>query len=132
MSVSSGWGRFTWGQAYWNRDALLATGWGAKAWNDGEWGNLADETVSLTGISATSNVGAVGILANALVIIWFIQIYKYKSKNLSYLVTTTYLGLNTLFLVLNGLSNNGEPRIFFWISISLTVLISILISNKKD
>ena len=45
--VSSGWGRFTWGQAYWNRDALLATGWGAKAWNDGEWGNLADETVSL-------------------------------------------------------------------------------------
>ena len=46
---------------------LLATGWGAKAWNDGEWGNLADETVSLTGISATSNIGAVGILANALV-----------------------------------------------------------------
>ena len=53
MSVSSGWGRFTWGQAYWNRDALLATGWGAKAWNDGEWGNLADETVSLTGVSST-------------------------------------------------------------------------------
>ena len=46
MSVQSGWGRFTWGQAYWNRDALLATGWGAKQWNDGEWGNLADETVS--------------------------------------------------------------------------------------
>ena len=59
MSVQSGWGRFTWGQAYWNRDALLATGWGAKAWNDGEWGNLADETVSLTGVSATSNIGAV-------------------------------------------------------------------------
>ena len=72
------------------------------------------------------------ILANALVIIWFIQIYKNKSKNLGYLVTTIYLGLNTLFLVLNGLSNNGEPRIFFWISISLTVLISILITNKKD
>ncbi len=72
------------------------------------------------------------ILANALVIIWFIQIYKYKSKNLGYLVTTIYLGLNTLFLVLNGLSNNGEPRIFFWISISLTVLISVLITNKKD
>ena len=67
MSVSSGWGRFTWGQAYWNRDALLATGWGAKAWNDGEWGNLADETASLTGVSITSNIGAVGILANALV-----------------------------------------------------------------
>ncbi len=67
MSVQSGWSRFTWGQAYWNRDALLATGWGAKAWNDGEYGNLADETISLTGVSATSNIGAVGVLANALV-----------------------------------------------------------------
>ena len=46
MSVSSGWGRFTWGQAYWNRDAVLATGWGAKAWNDSEWGNLADEKLT--------------------------------------------------------------------------------------
>ena len=53
--VSSGWGRFTWGQAYWNRDALLATGWGAKACNDGEWGNLADETVSLTGVSFSAS-----------------------------------------------------------------------------
>ena len=67
MSVQTGWGRFTWGRAYWNADSVLATGWGAKAWNDGEWGNLADETVSLTGIAATSNIGAVGILANALV-----------------------------------------------------------------
>ena len=67
MSVQSGWGRFTWGRAYWNENSILATGWGAKAWNDGEWGNLADETVSLTGIAATSNIGAVGILANALV-----------------------------------------------------------------
>ena len=68
MSVQSGWSRFTWGQAYWNEDALLATGWGAKAWNDGEYGNLADETISLTGVSITSNIGAVGILANALVV----------------------------------------------------------------
>ena len=65
MSVQSGWGRFTWGQAYWNRDALLATGWGAKAWNDGEWGNLADETVSLTGVSSTSSLGTVNLIGSS-------------------------------------------------------------------
>ena len=65
MSVSSGWGRFTWGQAYWNRDAVLATGWGAKAWNDSEWGNLADETVSLTGISSTSSLGTINLIGTA-------------------------------------------------------------------
>ena len=59
MSVQSGWSRFTWGQAYWNEDALLATGWGAKAWNDGEYGNLADETVSLTGIASTTSLGTI-------------------------------------------------------------------------
>ena len=57
MSVQSGWGRFTWGQAQWNEDALLTSGWGAKAWNSGEWGNLADETVSLTGVSFSASLG---------------------------------------------------------------------------
>ena len=69
MSVQSGWGRFTWGQAQWNEDALLATGWGAKAWNGGEWGNLADETVSLTGVSSTLSIGSgTNITANGLVV----------------------------------------------------------------
>ena len=90
------------------------------------------QIIDITAHVLSDQIEPLRILANALVIIWFIQIYKYKSKNLGYLVTTIYLGLNTLFLVLNGLSNNGEPRIFFWISISLTVLISILITNKKD
>ena len=67
MSVQSGWSRFPWGQAYWNRDALLATGWGAKAWNDGEYGNLADETISLTGIASTSSVGSLSLAGNAVI-----------------------------------------------------------------
>ena len=45
MSTTSGWGRFTWGQAYWNADTTLKTGWGAQAWSDGEWGELKDASV---------------------------------------------------------------------------------------
>ena len=67
MSVQTGWGRFTWGRAYWNENSVLATGWGAKAWNDGEWGNLADETVSLTGVSSTTSIGTLNLIGNALV-----------------------------------------------------------------
>ena len=67
MSVDSGWGRFTWGQAYWGEDTLLATGWGAKSWGSGEWGNLADETVSLTGVSFSSTVGSLTLTGTALV-----------------------------------------------------------------
>ena len=64
MSVTSGWGRFTWGQAEWNEDATLKTGWGAQAWSgDGGWGDLSDQTVSvsLTGIQITASIGSVDV-----------------------------------------------------------------------
>ena len=61
MSVTSGWGRFTWGQAYWNENTTLKTGWGAQAWNDGEWGELKDVTVFPTGLSITSSIGSVDV-----------------------------------------------------------------------
>ena len=33
--------------------------WGDFAWNDGEWGQQNDQTITLTGLSATSSVGEV-------------------------------------------------------------------------
>ena len=56
-TVTSGWGRLTWGQANWNQSTTYATGWGAKSWNDGAWGELNDDQVTLNGQSATSAVG---------------------------------------------------------------------------
>ena len=37
------------------------TGWGRLAWNDADWGEGADETVSVTGLSLTSSVGSINI-----------------------------------------------------------------------
>ena len=65
MSTTSGWGRFTWGQAYWNADTTLKTGWGAQAWNDGEWGELKDQTISPTGFSITSSIWSVDVNCTA-------------------------------------------------------------------
>ena len=59
MSVSSGWGRFSWGQANWNADVTLKTGWGAQAWNGGgAWGQTSNQVVTLTGQSITSSLGS--------------------------------------------------------------------------
>ena len=52
----SGWGRFTWGQAYWGEDDLLATGWGAKPYGTSNWGDLSSEVVSLTGLQINSTL----------------------------------------------------------------------------
>ena len=50
MSVNSGWGRFTWGQAEWNEDTTLKTGWGATLTRSG---------VGLTGTTAFTDFGDV-------------------------------------------------------------------------
>ena len=41
---------------------------GCKTWNDGEWGNLADETVTLTGVSTTSSVGSLTLTGTAVIV----------------------------------------------------------------
>ncbi len=59
MSVSSGWGRFTWGQANWNEAVTLKTGWGAKSWGEDEWGQLSDAVAQPSGLSISASVGSV-------------------------------------------------------------------------
>jgi|TARA_E500000318_G_scaffold7899_2_gene7282 hypothetical protein len=51
------WGALGWSSNLWGTDEEFAVGWGARAWNDGEWGELKDETFTLTGVSATASVG---------------------------------------------------------------------------
>ncbi len=53
------WGALNWNANLWGTNAEFTVGWGAKAWNDGEWDQLSDETITLTGVSATLSVGEV-------------------------------------------------------------------------
>jgi hypothetical protein len=43
----------------------MATGWGNKTWGASEWGDLSDETVSVSGISSTTSIGTSTTVANA-------------------------------------------------------------------
>ena len=59
MSVTSGWGRLTYGQANWNQATTLKTGWGAQAWNGGgAWGQTSNQVITLTGQSISSSLGS--------------------------------------------------------------------------
>ena len=53
------WGALGWSSNLWGTNEEYVVGWGAKAWNDGEWGELSDETITLTGVSATVSLGEV-------------------------------------------------------------------------
>lgn len=43
----------------------MATGWGSKTWGASDWGDLSNETVSVSGISLTSTIGTEAVQANA-------------------------------------------------------------------
>lgn len=43
----------------------MATGWGNKTWGASEWGDLSNETVSVSGISSTTSIGSSTTQANA-------------------------------------------------------------------
>jgi hypothetical protein len=76
--MASTWGTNTWGSNEWQDDVIkpdisgqLATaqlgdlssfnetGWGRLTWNTADWGEGADETVSVTGLEATASPGSI-------------------------------------------------------------------------
>ena len=76
--MASTWGTNTWGSNEWQDDVITVsltgisattslgsseefneTGWGRLAWNDADWGEGADETISVTGLEATASPGSI-------------------------------------------------------------------------
>jgi len=43
----------------------MATGWGRKTWGASDWGDLSNETVSVSGIALSSSIGSETVSANA-------------------------------------------------------------------
>jgi len=85
MSVTSGWGRLTWGQANWNSAVTLKTGWGAKSWGEDEWDELKDAVAQPSGLSISASVGSVTVddvhqgLTIFFCICWFNKFTRHRS-----------------------------------------------------
>ena len=57
--VSEGWGRLTWGQAGYGQATTIQQGWGRLGWGSQAYGD--SPTVTLSGLSATTSVGALTV-----------------------------------------------------------------------
>jgi len=56
------WGAGNWSANLWGISEAFTTGWGAKSWDSsGSWGDMGDETVLPTGVSATFSIGSVTV-----------------------------------------------------------------------
>jgi hypothetical protein len=90
---------------------------------------IVDTTVHIL----TNQAELLRIISNFLIVIWLYVLMSKKNKNINIGVVSTYIIFNFIFLVLNGFTNNGNPRVFLYIAVSLTSILSFnLISKTKS
>ena len=63
------------------------------------------------------------IAANIAVIAWALVSALNLSKKQSMVNLSVFIVLNLVFLLQNGIANDGSPRIFFWGAVASTVLL---------
>ena len=90
---------------------------------------IIDTTVHIL----TNQAELLRIISNFLIVVWLYVLMSKKNKNINIGVVSTYIIFNFIFLVLNGFTNNGNPRVFLYIAVSLTSILSFnLISKTKS
>ena len=90
---------------------------------------IVDTTVHIL----TNQAELLRIISNFLIVVWLYVLMSKKNKNINIGVVSTYIIFNFIFLVLNGFTNNGNPRVFLYIAASLTSILSFnLISKTKS
>ena len=90
---------------------------------------IVDTTVHIL----TNEAELLRIISNFLIVVWLYVLMSKKNKNINIGVVSTYIIFNFIFLVLNGFTNNGNPRVFLYIAVSLTSILSFnLISKTKS
>ena len=90
---------------------------------------IVDATVHIL----TNQAELLRIISNFLIVVWLYVLMSKKNKNINIGVVSTYIIFNFIFLVLNGFTNDGNPRVFLYIAVSLTSILSFnLISKTKS
>ena len=90
---------------------------------------IVDATVHIL----TNQAELLRIISNFLIVVWLYVLMSKKNKIINIGVVSTYIIFNFIFLVLNGFTNDGNPRVILYIAVSLTSILSFnLISKTKS
>jgi len=89
---------------------------------------IVDATIHIL----TNQAEPIRIISNFLIVVWVYVLVNKNNKSMNVGIISSYIFLNIIFLVMNGITNDGSPRVFLYAAVSLTSLLSInLISKTK-
>ena len=80
---------------------------------------------------ATDQVETLRIISNSMIVLWAGWLIHKTNKLVDYGLVGSYILLTLFFIMLNGITNDGGPRIFFLGSVTITLAISALLILKK-
>ena len=83
----------------------------------------AIQVVDVTVHILSDQVEPLRIAANIAVIAWALVSALNLSKKQTRVNLSVFIVLNLVFLLQNGIANDGSPRIFFWGAVASTVLL---------
>ena len=83
----------------------------------------AIQVVDVTVHILSDQVEPLRIAANIAVIAWALVSALNLSKKQTMVNLSVFIVLNLVFLLQNGIANDGSPRIFFWGAVASTVLL---------
>jgi hypothetical protein len=90
---------------------------------------IVDATIHIL----TNQAEPIRIISNFLIVVWVYVLVNKNNKTMDVGVISSYIFLNFIFLLMNGFTNDGSPRVFLYVAVSLTSLLSInLISKNKS
>ena len=90
---------------------------------------IVDATVHIL----TNQAEPIRIISNFLIVVWLYVIVSKNNRYLNIGIISLYIILNSIFLLMNGFTNDGSPRVFLYVAVSLTSILSfILISKNKS
>lgn len=85
---------------------------------------------------ASNQVEPIRITSNVIILLWLTMVFIVNNLHVKFLKTAigsivTYLVLNVIFLMLEGVTNpeqGGEPRVVLFVLVLLTVILSTLLT----
>ncbi|MDA9228839.1 hypothetical protein N9P10_02030 [Rhodobacteraceae bacterium] len=81
---------------------------------------------------ATNQIEILRIISNLIIISWATIFLNQSKKQTDFLIIASFILLNLFFIFLNGLTNDGSPRIFFVGSVLTTLVLSAYLVLKKN
>jgi len=80
---------------------------------------------------ATNQIEILRIISNLIIISWVILFFNKSKKQTDFLIIASFVLLTLFFILLNGLTNDGNPRIFFSGSVLTTLVLSAYLVLKR-